>query len=96
MRYTVVSERSGGTTRIAFRGELDMSCCDVLERKLTQALDADGERIVLDLRELAFLDSTGLRVILKARTEAHQLGKQFELLRPGRHPRRVLELSGLD
>ncbi|HEV2820011.1 MAG TPA: STAS domain-containing protein [Solirubrobacteraceae bacterium] len=47
-------------------GELDLNTAVELEESLDLALRSDAVAIVLDLRELAFLDSTGLRVIIEA------------------------------
>lgn len=51
---------------------------------------------MLDLRELEFIDSTGLAVILRADTRAKNDGHVLRVLRPDGQIRRVFELSGLD
>jgi anti-sigma B factor antagonist len=57
---TVTQEK--GACRVALRGELDLGSAEQLER----ALDECGDDIVLDLRGLTFMDSTGVRVLLEA------------------------------
>ncbi|MDQ3769840.1 MAG: STAS domain-containing protein [Actinomycetota bacterium] len=47
-------------------GELDLETAVELQESLDLALRSDATAVVLDLRELAFLDSTGLRVIIEA------------------------------
>ena len=47
-------------------GELDVDTATELQESLGLALRSDAATIVLDLRELAFMDSTGLRVIIEA------------------------------
>jgi anti-anti-sigma factor len=91
----VATARHGARTIVAFRGELDAATCAKLDAELADALDSDCEEIVLDLSELAFLDSSGLRSILRARTKASQVGKRFELVRPGGAAQRALDVSGL-
>ncbi|MGZ8634898.1 MAG: STAS domain-containing protein, partial [Solirubrobacteraceae bacterium] len=54
-----ISDRDGCAV-VVIRGELDLATAPELEGALTERLDA-GEDVVVDLRELAFLDSTGLR-----------------------------------
>jgi anti-sigma B factor antagonist len=79
---------------VACDGELDTLTCPELDRVLGDALAGDCDEVVLDLRALRFLDSTGLRSILRARTRARAEGKRFELLRPSGSARRVFDVSG--
>jgi anti-sigma B factor antagonist len=51
---------------------------------------------VLDLRELEFIDSTGLAVILRADTRAKNDGHVLRVLRPDGQVARIFELTGLD
>ena len=90
----VVTQREGATTTVVCDGELDVQTCPEFDTALTDALDDDSRTVVLDLRALAFLDSTGLRSILRARTRARGDGKRFELLRPAGSAQRVLDISG--
>jgi anti-sigma B factor antagonist len=57
---TVTQEE--GACCVALRGELDLGSAEQLER----ALDECGDDILLDLRGLTFMDSTGVRVLLEA------------------------------
>ena len=68
-------ERNGGRARVAVRGELDLGTAARLERCLAELLER-REPVLLDLRELTFMDSTGLCALLKAReqAQAHRLG----------------------
>ncbi len=47
-------------------GELDLDTCEEIEQALSIALASEAERVVIDLRGLQFLDSTGLRAIATA------------------------------
>jgi anti-anti-sigma factor len=66
-----VAEGSGadGARVICLHGELDIDAAPDLERALLRSRPA-GQRVVLDLSELQFMDSTGLRVLLRARAAA--------------------------
>jgi anti-sigma B factor antagonist len=66
-----VAEEEGPTGEriVRVRGELDIATVSHLERALLRPRDP-GERVVLDLGGLRFMDSSGLRVLLRARTEA--------------------------
>jgi anti-sigma B factor antagonist len=59
-------EARAGEVWVLPRGELDVGTVDELERAMSIALASEAERVVVDLRGLAFIDSTGLRVIASA------------------------------
>ena len=87
--------RNGGSTHIAPCGELDIATTPELEQALAEATaDRVGE-IVLDLRELSFMDSTGLRALAQANTRAEEAGVALSIIRGPRQIERVLEISGL-
>jgi anti-anti-sigma factor len=77
-------------------GELDMATAPELERTLQDALDAGCRRIVVDLRELAFMDSTGLVVLARWDLGSRMDGYDLAVI-PGRAPiQRLFTITGLD
>ena len=62
-------QRETSRTRITVRGELDLGTTAELDRALEEAREA-GRPIVLDLRDLSFMDSTGVRQLLMAAQQA--------------------------
>ncbi len=82
---------------LALRGELDLASAPTFERYLRNAQASGAERVVVDLRELEFLDSAGLHVLLDAnqRLRAQQRPRLF--LRRGRpNIQRLFELASVD
>jgi anti-sigma B factor antagonist len=80
---------------LALAGELDAATVPVLEATLEQ-LCADGAReIVLDLHELSFIDSSGLRLILSGKQLCERHGCDFALTRPRPAAQHLFELTGL-
>lgn len=63
--FRVRSSHDAGTRSIALFGELDLATAPTLEVELEDARGAHATLIVLDMRELEFIDSTGLRLILQ-------------------------------
>jgi anti-anti-sigma factor len=80
---------------IVLRGELDMASRGRLEAAIRQACDEGARELVLDMRELGFIDSTGLREVLLARQQCGRRGAELYVVpsAEGVVPR-VLELSG--
>jgi anti-sigma B factor antagonist len=72
-------------------GELDIATTPRLER----ALDGSQARVVvLDLRELAFIDSSGIHAIVRAGIRARQAGRRLVLVRVPANVERMFTLTG--
>src|SRR3954454_23835342 len=83
-----------GTRRLALRGELDMVSAPEVSARLDE-LAREGVAVRLDLSELAFMDSTGVRVIYTASKALQDNGGRLEIVRPQGEPWRALEITGL-
>ena len=84
-----------GALRLTLRGELDLTVADQLENRLEQ-LRAAGTGVRLDLSELSFIDSSGIRVVIRARIEASREGWALDVdPHVSESVRRPLELLGL-
>ena len=81
---------------VSLHGELDGQNAKALEDEFIRIEATSVSRIVLDLSELEFIDSTGLAVIVKADRRAKNDGHVLRLLRPQGQVGRIFELSGLD
>lgn len=64
--FSVSSERDDNVQRLRPAGELDIATAPTLERELEAAAAGDAEVIVLDLRQLTFMDSSGIHLLLRA------------------------------
>ena len=87
--------RSDGRMQIAPCGELDIVTAPQLEDAVGKATSEPVSELVLDLREVTFMDSTGLRALASARTQAEEAGTALSIWRGPRQIERVLEISGL-
>lgn len=79
---------------LALSGELDLATAPVVEDELRRA-DASQDLIVLDLRHLTFMDSTGIRTLVAADRRARERGAALVIVQGSRQVRRLFELSGL-
>jgi anti-sigma B factor antagonist len=89
-----VEERDGALV-VQLAGELDLYNAHAVREELMAAAARSPERIVVDLSGVTFIDSTGLGVLIEART-ALENRRAFLLAAPGLETRRALEISGLD
>ncbi len=91
-----VSEQDG-RVEVTPRGELDMASAPELEQALVPRLE-DGDWVLLDLRSLDFIDSSGLRVIVAAHRMAEDRGGRFTCVRgaAGTTVHRIVEIAGID
>ena len=91
-----VSEDIGGALVIALEGELDMASGPLLDDWVAMSLDSGGRSLVLDLRELTFVDSMGLRALVHADTAARKCRGRLVLRSPRPQVRALLQITGLD
>ena len=77
-------------------GELDLDTAPRLDEALEAARRAGEECLVLDMRELTFMDSTGLRLVIRWDTAAHKDGFQFAIVPGIEVVQRVFRLTGMD
>lgn len=81
---------------VAPRGDLDMATVGAVERELRRLRDTGFDRIVLDLRGLTFMDSTGLRLVIRWDTAAREDGFRFAIVPGADVVQRVFSLTGMD
>ena len=78
---------------LTLRGELDLATVPMLEEALQRA-ERTHELVVVDLRELTFLDSTGLHVLISAEQRARRSSARLVIVQGPPQVRRLLELTG--
>jgi anti-anti-sigma factor len=81
----------GPVTVVTARGELDLAVNDAL-RDVLGPLDG---RVVVDLRDVTFMDSSSIGVLVGAARRLKTSGGELRLRSPAETPRRVLEITGL-
>ena len=92
-RLRLSTSVTDGTAVIALEGELDLAGANALEQELATP-EADGARaIVLDLRGVEFMDSSGLRVIAVTLQSAQERGRRFALVPGAAQVMRVFDVT---
>ena len=97
MTLTVsMHRRDGGILCLIATGEVDLATADVLQQEIVAGLDADDvSGIVVDLTGVTFLDSCGIRVLVKGRRSAEERAKSYLVDAPHGVARRILDISGV-
>jgi anti-anti-sigma factor len=87
------SEGSLNAAWVHLTGELDVDTTPQLEQTLSDP-DSQAGLVVVDMRELAFMDSSGVHAIVNASARARQRGSRLVILRGPRDVDRVFSLTG--
>jgi anti-sigma B factor antagonist len=92
----VTTEQRGDQLRVALSGELDIVNAPQVEDQLA-AIEADTvDTLILDLRAVDFIDSTGLRALIAANERARSAGRRLVVVRGAKAVDRLLSLTQLD
>lgn len=89
------SDRADGV-HIELTGELDISSASGVESRLLEVEERAPKRLVLDLRRVNFIDSTGLSMIINADGRARKAGRRLTIVSGDGVPRRILRTVGLE
>lgn len=82
-------------TVIAVSGELDLASSPALQEELDRVAASDSEVLIIDLRELDFMDSTGLSVLVRAHQRAEEQGLELAMVKGSQQVQRLLNLTGV-
>ena len=95
--FTILTDRDGGTVTVELQGELDLATAPRLEAEFADIAGEQGlARVVVDLRNLSFLDSTGLEAIARLDTRSRRAGFEVAILRGPRAVERLFAVMQLD
>lgn len=83
-----------GAVRVLAAGTLDVATVELLDAQLCELRDAGFRRLIVDLGRLDFMDSTGLRLLLKWDAESRAGGFAIEVAPGPPAVQRVFELTG--
>jgi anti-sigma B factor antagonist len=93
--FRVEVRNEGRASVIAVSGELDLASSAALEDELSRVIQSSVDLVIVDLRELEFMDSTGLSTLVKAHQRADEAGQRLALIRGPQQVQRLLSLTGV-
>jgi anti-sigma B factor antagonist len=94
-QFQVEVRRNGAAAVVAVSGELDLASGPELEAELDQLSGPDIQLVVIDLRNLDFMDSTGLSILVRAHQRLAGEGAEMGLVRGSQQVQRLLDLTGV-
>jgi len=95
-QFRIVTRNGSDRLIVELEGELDMTCAGQLDETIAGTDLSSCEVVVLDLRGVRFLDSTGLKAIFRARRTVHESGRRFAVTKGSTQVQRLLSLTRLD
>jgi len=91
-----IEHPEGRCLRLALSGELDLYSAPTLDDALVEAEGESWPKLILDLSQLEFMDSAGLRLIVRTHARAEQSGRRLVLVKGTDTVNRVLTVTELD
>lgn len=93
--FRVQVRNEGQATLIAVSGELDLASSPALQEELDRAAASTAQLLIIDLRELDFMDSTGLSVLVRAHQRIEEQGRELAMVKGPQQVQRLLSLTGV-
>jgi anti-anti-sigma factor len=91
-----IEQLDDNAVKIALRGELDLEYAYTFDEELRRVEGMEPACIWLDLRELTFIDSSGLGRLVAARRRARRAGRRLVLVRGSAAVQRLFALTAVD
>ena len=85
------AQEEGGALVLYLSGELDVTTADQIRAAMNAAGSSDTERLIIDLADLQFMDSSGIALIVSVAQRA----REVQVRNPSAMVRRLIELTGL-
>lgn len=89
------SRLEDGGVLLTIVGELDIATVPRVRARLTELTDDGARRLVVDLRDVSFMDSTGLAAFIHAKMRLGDEGHMTLVMEPDSYARLIFEVAGL-
>lgn len=91
----ITEQRSGDILTLHVNGRLDSYWAEPLARRLEEVIREGAHRLHLDLSEVVYLSSAGIRILIKFHRQLRNIQGSFTVIQPSPQVKSVLELAGL-
>ena len=92
----ITKEQTGDVVEVRVKGRLDAYWADHLTRALEDVIREGADRIRLNMIEVVYMSSVGIRVLLKFYKQLQRINGSFAVSNPSEAVKTVLELAGLE
>ncbi len=96
MNLSVSTEDMAGHRVVSVRGEVDVYSAPTLRKSVQEAMDEHCCDLIVDLSDIAFIDSTGLGVLVAGQNRAGELGGKLSLVCAQERVLKLFRITGLD
>lgn len=96
MELSLATREVTGHQVVEVRGEVDVYTASMLRQRLLEIIDSGAERVVVDLRRVDFLDSTGLGVLVGALKRLRMAGGDLSLVCHDEKLLKIFRITALD
>ncbi len=93
---SIVSERREGALILRASGRLDSARAEGFEEQLEEAVGQNDQNVILDLEDVEFMNSAGLRIALLTAKELDRAGRRFAVCALSEQVSAVFKISGFD
>jgi len=90
----VFNEKKNGTTCLRVEGRLDAGAAPAFEKALLSAIKEDSSKLIVNLADLAYISSAGLRALLVGAKEVKARGGKMILAAANESVKKVFDISG--
>ena len=80
---------------IEVSGDLDLDKTDEFRNQVFEAFDKE-HKVVLDMSQVSYIDSSGISVLIESHQKAKDQGKEFLILKPSEPVTSIIEIAKLD
>ena len=96
VELSVSRQSVGGYPVVAVSGEVDVYSAPALKDSLTELMQSGASTVVVDLSDVAFLDSTGLGALVEARAATTEAGGSLPIVCSHERILKLFTITGLD
>jgi anti-sigma B factor antagonist len=89
------AQRADGGVLLTVAGELDIATVPVVRERLSALIEGGARRVVVDLRDVSFMDSTGLAAFIHAKMRLGDEGRLTLVMEADSYARLIFEVAGL-
>ena len=94
--FTIDEEVVDGVNKLVLKGRITSFSANVLQHKLEEVVKAGEPDVVVNMTQIEFLSSAGIRVLLMFYKKAKEIGSGFHIENPSENVVNVLGLTALD